>query len=336
MTITDSCFGTISWDGSCTLMKTQSLKLYIRSDLFPGGQFVSDSEARLSIWDVGYTYGYSVYDVARTVKGMPWQIEEHIERFYKSCKMCRLDPRLTPKELLKICDDVCSRNRHLLNTSKGEDFFIWIDATPGEYWYEHARSVSPPKGKGRPTIIVKNSPVDVEWVASKQKTGVHLCTPSNRQAPPNVREPKVKTYSRMSQILAINQAKLVDPDCSPIMLDIWGNLAETHGGNLFLVYEGKLLTPSTNNILEGISRKNVLRLAKQLGIEVIERDLQQFHLCNAEEAFISTTPYFVLPVGKYDGVPVGNGVPGKITRLIAEAWTKWIDYDVTGLTYYGK
>lgn len=307
--------------------------VYINSDLYPGGQFIPESEAKLSIWDVGYTYGYSVYDWARTFKGKPWQLKEHITRFYRSCKACGLALSMDPEELERVSAEVCSHNEHLLRKDKGEDYSIIIEATPGEYGWEHGRCPPPPEGKGGPTMIVKNKPIDVKLQALRCKKGIHLITPSTRQAPPLVREPKIKTYSRFSQVFAIREAKLVAPDCEPLMLDIYGNLAETQGANIFLVYNGVLMTPTTRNILEGISRSNVIYLSKRLNILVVERDLQPFHLYNAEEAFISTTPYNILPVSRYNGILIGSEVPGVLTKRLTETWSKWVDYDITYLSY---
>lgn len=308
--------------------------VYINSDLYPGGKFVLDSEARLSIWDVGYTYGYNVYDSARTIKGKPWQLKEHIARFYRCCKACRLEPGITPEELERISTEVCSRNEHLLNKSRGEDYAIMFEATPGEYGFFHGRPLPAPEGKGRPTLIVKNQPIWSQAIYSIK--GVHLVTPSSRQIPPHVRDPKIKTYSRMSQVFAIHEAQLVDPESWPLMLNIHGNLTETHWTNIFLVYDGVMMTPTTCEVLEGISRSNVIYLAKQLGIPVVERDLQPFHLYNAEEAFVSTTPYCILPISRYNCVSVGKEVPGPITKRLTEAWSKWVDHDITCLSYLSE
>lgn len=312
----------------------QERVVYINSDLYLGGQFIPESEARLYIWDLGYTYGYNVYDVARTIKGKPWQLKEHLARFYRSCKACRLDPKMSSKELERVCEEVCSRNEHLIRKDKGEDFCIWIEATPGEYWFEHGRSGSPTEGKGRPTVIVKNSQIDIGWQLLRYREGLHLVSPPTTQAPPNVRDPKIKTYSRINQSFAVYESKLEGPECWPLMLDIYGNLTETQGANFFLIYGGVIMTPTTRNILEGVSRSNVIHLAKQLKIPVIERDLQPFHLYNAKEAFISTTPYCIVPISLFNGVSIGSEeIPGPVTRRLIDAWSEWVNHDITCLSY---
>jgi len=310
--------------------------IYVDSDLYPGGQFVSDSEARISVWDLGFTWGYNVYDVSRTFKGKPWQLKEHILRLYRGCKACRFDPGMTPEDLERVAIEVCSRNENLLRKDKGEDYRIWIEITPGEYGFLHGRPLPAPKGRGKPTVIVKNILIDPKLQALRHKIGLHLVTPSVRQAPPFVRDPKIKTYGRLNHILALHEARLVDPESWPLMLDAYGNLAETHIANVFLVYDGILMTPTTRNILEGISRSNVIYLARQLNIPVVEGDLQPFHLCNAEEAFVTSVSTCIMPVSRYNGIPIGKELPGPITKRLVEAWSKWVDYDITCLAYLSE
>ena len=96
--------------------------IYIKSDLYPEGEFLSDSEARLSVWDVGFTNGYTVYDWTRTFKGKPWQLKEHLRRLYRGCKYARLDLQMSKEELERICIELCSRNEHLLRLEEGEEF----------------------------------------------------------------------------------------------------------------------------------------------------------------------------------------------------------------------
>ena len=93
------------------------------------------------------------------------------------------------------------------------------------------------------------------------------------------------------------------------------------------------MTPSSRNILEGNGRANVLRVAHALGIPVIERDLQPYHLYNADEAFVSQESRFLSPVTRYNGVPIGKKALGPICGQLLKAFIKEVNYDVTGITY---
>lgn len=306
--------------------------IFISSDLYPGGEFVPYEEARLSVWDLGFRHGFSVYDAGRTFRGKPFQLEKHVTRFLRSCKACRLDLGMNREEVEQICLEVCSRNEPLLRKDEGEEYSFWIEATPGEYGM-YGRPLPAPEGKGNPTFMVRNGLKDMKEIARSYKTGVNLVTPSTRHVPPMVMDPKIKTHSRHFQASAIYEAHLVDPMAMPLFLDVYGNLAETHVSNIFLVYDGVLMTPTTRNILEGIGRAQVIKIAKQLNLPVIERDLQPFHLYNADEAFISSSGRFISSVSRYNGVPIGKEVPGPMAKRLLDAFSKWVDYDITGLSF---
>ena len=183
------------------------------------------------------------------------------------------------------------------------------------------------------SLLLRQKIKDIKRIASRFAKGLHLVTPSTRAPPPTVIDAKIKTHSRHYQAFALREVRLVEPNAMPLFLDLSGNLAETHVTNMFLVYQGVLMTPSSRNILEGNGRTNVLRVAHELGIPVIERDLQPFHLYNADEAFVSSESRFLSPVTRYNGVPIGEKSPGPISRQLLKFFIKEVNYDVTGITY---
>ncbi|MGQ9515215.1 MAG: aminotransferase class IV, partial [Thermoproteota archaeon] len=163
-------------------------------------------------------------------------------------------------------------------------------------------------------------------------TGIHLVTPPGRHVSPQSWDPKIKTYSRLSFVLADLEARLVDPDATALMLDQYGNLSEETGGNVWLVKDGILMTPTESNVLRGQTRNNVIRLAKKLKIPVVEQDLQPWHLYNCDEAFhSSTSPGPIQPIGRFNGLLIGKELPGPVTKRLAKAWSRWVGIDVTGL-----
>jgi len=305
---------------------------YVCSDLYPGGKYLPQEEGRLSLWDLGFRHGFAVYDAGRAFRGKPWQLPEILSRFARTCKVCNLDLGITSKELMNIVKEVCARNEPFLRKDEGEDLSYMIEATPGEYG-DYGKPRPPPEGKGKPTVIVRNMFIDMKSIASRFAKGLHLVTPSTRAPPPTVIDAKIKTHSRHYQAFALREVRLVEPNAMPLFLDLSGNLAETHVTNMFLVYQGVLMTPTSRNILEGNGRANVLRVAHELGIPVIERDLQPFHLYNADEAFVSSESRFLSPVTRYNGVPIGEKSPGPISGQLLKSFIKEVNYDVTGITY---
>jgi branched-chain amino acid aminotransferase len=132
--------------------------------------------------------------------------------------------------------------------------------------------------------------------------------------------------------MASIEARLVDPSAIALMLDEQGNLTEAVGGNVWLVQDGVLMTPTDRNILRGQTRNNAMNLAKKLNIPVVEKDLQPWHLYNCDEAFLSSTyPGPMQPISRFNGIPIGMELPDGIIRRLADAWSDWVGMDITGL-----
>ena len=149
-------------------------------------------------------------------------------------------------------------------------------------------------------------------------------------------DPKVKHHSRANFVLAELEASDVDPGASPILLDQDGNLTEGIGYNVFLVKDGVLKTPTDRSILQGISRSVIFDVAGQLGIELVEEDLQPYDLYTADEVFFSRTSPRIVPVSMVDLRPVGDAVPGPVTRQLLAAHSEMVDVDIVGQAlHYG-
>src|SRR5262249_15250177 len=179
-----------------------------------------------------------------------------------------------------------------------------------------------------PTICAHTFPMPFELWVKKMQTGTHLVTPSIRHVPPQCYDPKMKYRSRMHYYLADQEARLVDPEASALLLDLAGNVTETSGANFLIVERGTIVSPTTVNTLPGISRAMVIELAGKLGIPFVERDLQVFNVMNADEAFITTTPYCLMAVTKLNGVPIGDGRPGPMVRRLLTAWSEEVGLDI--------
>ena len=112
------------------------------------------------------------------------------------------------------------------------------------------------------------------------------------------------------------------------MLDINGNIAENSGGNFFWVRSGRLFTSGRYNILEGVTRSTVMQLAEAQRLSVIEGDFTVYDVYTADEAFLTSTTYCILPVSRLNGAPIGSQTPGPITRRLTEAWSQAVGIDI--------
>jgi branched-subunit amino acid aminotransferase/4-amino-4-deoxychorismate lyase len=164
--------------------------------------------------------------------------------------------------------------------------------------------------------------------ADKVRDGLHLLTPTIRHLPPECQNPHVKCRSRMHFFLAEKEAKAIDPLASALLLDLAGNVTETNAANFFMVEHGTLCSPTLQNTLPGISRATAIELARRLEIPFAERDISPEQVAHADEAFLSSTPYALAPVTRFNGSPVGQGMAGPIYRAILSAWSEEVELDI--------
>lgn len=158
--------------------------------------------------------------------------------------------------------------------------------------------------------------------------GCHAVTPFSRMMPAQCLDAKIKNRSRMSYTLAELEVKLVDPRAQGIILDTDGFLAENKGGNFFVVQDGVLKTPTTWQALAGITRETTLEIAQRKGIPIEICPLQPYDVYTADEAFFTSTPYCIMPATRFNGLPVGGGKVGPVTKTLFTGWNEIAGYDI--------
>lgn len=288
--------------------------------VYLNGEYIPSKDAKVSVFDRALRMADAVFDTERTFAGKIFKLENHLERLARSLHMVRIDPGMTMNQLKDITLETLARNESLRGPN--DDFWITQRITRGVGLN--------PISAGPPTVIVEVYPLEFEAYASFYETGAHVVTPSTRASSPDIVDPKIKHISRLNMVLADIEAKQVDPTAYMLLLDSDGNIAEGTGSNFFIVSDGVIRTPRARNVLEGISRETVRELASQLGIEYVEEDLQQYHLYNADEAFLSTTSYCVLPVSKVNGQLLKNDTPGPVSKRLLSAWSELVGVDIVG------
>lgn len=290
------------------------------------GQFLAASQAKLNIYDAGIVLGATVTEMTRTFRHIPFCLEEHVRRLFRSLKYVRFSLDLSKDQLVSITQEVVHRNTALLH--EDDELGVIHFVTAGEYpTYVGSAGMT---ARTSPTICCHTFPLPWELWGRKLEKGVHVVTPSTRHVPPQCYDPKMKYRSRMHYYLADQEARLGDPEAIALLLDLDGNVTETSGAN-FLIYErGQLISPTQRNILPGISRETTIAIAGELGIAFVERDIQVHNVMNAEEAFLASTPYCLMPVTRINGVPIGSGLPGSMFRCLMEAWSRRVGLDVAG------
>lgn len=288
------------------------------------GEYLPESQVNVSFRDRGFVLGDAVFDAARTFDGKIFRLAEHIDRLYRSLKAVDIDPGLSPDQMTQITEVVIEKNLPLLG--EGEDYWVMQRVTRGanivggELWQSTG-----------PTIIVECTPLPLKARAPLFRDGIDVLTPVLRRVPPECLSPNIKNHNYMNLVLADIEVRNHADNPWAVLLDTRGFLCEGIGSNVFLVRDGKLLTPRPQFVLEGVSRQVVIELAVDIGISVSEEDLTTFHAETADEAFVTSTSFCLCPVRSYNGKTLGNGsVPGPLTAKLTAAFVELVGHDFVG------
>ncbi len=294
---------------------TQERIVYLNGDMLP------ESQAALSIRDRGFVYGDAVFDTTRTFGGRIFKLTEHLDRFFNSLRYMRLEPPLTKAEFADITMQVLKANLPLLDGG-------------GDYWVTQRVTRGVPGGD--PSVIVECVPLPFAQRAGYYRDGMPVIVPSVRRTPPEAMSPRAKMHNYINLVLATQEVEAQNPDAWPILLDMSGNLCEGPGANLFLVKDGEVLTPRSQYVLAGISRETAIDLAHELSIPVREADLDLYDAYTADEAFITSTSFCIVPVSSFNGSAVaGGGIPGPITDRLTKAYSGLVGVDIVA-QYLGR
>ncbi len=288
------------------------------------GNLIPASQARLAIYDAGIVMGATVTEMVRTFRQKLYRLEEHLRRLSRSLKYVRFDIGMSMDQLATIARDLVAHNATLIHPDDELGLVLFVTAGEMPVYAGSAGATA----RNTPTVCAHTFPMPFELWSEGLKTGIHLVTPSIRHVPPQCYDPNMKYRSRMHYYLADQEARLVDPRASALLLDLDGNITETSGANFLIVEDGKIVSPTLRNTLPGISRQTVAELATELGIEFRERDFQVFNVINADEAFTASTPYCLMPVTRINGLPIADGKPGPVFARLMRAWSERVGLDV--------
>ena len=291
--------------------------------VYLSGAMVPESEAKISIFDSAVMLGDSLTESTRTFGHKPFRLDEHLTRLYRSLKVSRVDPGLSPAEMKRVTLDLLEANQSLMGPN--DDCWIVHNVSRG------LMKPGPSTAQANPaTIMIFTAPMDLRGWARYYTEGCHAVTSISRAVPAQSLDARIKNRSRLFYTLADQEARLVDSEAQCVILDIDGNVSENKGGNVFAVVDGKLLTPTTENCLAGISRQTVLELAVELNIPVSEMRLQTYDFYTADEMFFTSTPYCIMPATRFNGLQIGDGRVGSITKQLLAAWSDRVGVDIVG------
>lgn len=292
------------------------------------GVMVPEAEAKISIYDSALMFGDMVFEMTRSFHKKQFKLREHLDRLYAGLKILRVPVGMTVDEMEKAVARTIEANDHLF--ASDDEHRIMIDVSRGLLGiYEDNVNVS--KGAN---VIIADFPLrwTVAGMGALFDRGINAVIPSQRALPGSLLDPKIKNRSRLHYLMANIQVSQVKGDDNwALLLDPDGFIAEGTGDNFFIIKDDVIVSPEGRNILRGISRAYVLEeLALKLGLRVMEKNLEPYDVQTADEAFMTGTPFCMLPVTRLDGLPIGDGKVGPIYTKILNAWSAAVDVDIPG------
>ena len=286
---------TASFDGGCA---------------FAEGAYVPLSEAKISLFDWGFTRSDATYDVATTWHGAFFRLEDHLDRFFESLAKMHLAIPYRRDELRAILHG-CVRAAGL------RDAYVAMVCTRGV----------PPRGARDPRLAQNRFyayALPYVWIASpeKQAAGIDLHISARQRIAPASVDPTVKNYHWIDLVQSMFDAYDRGHDTSCVV-DADGCITEGPGFNVFAVRGGTVHTAG-RGVLEGISRRSVIELCGRLGIPLEIAPLRAELMRDADEVFLTSSGGGVLPIARVDGQAV-RAFPGPITRRLQDAY--WAMHD---------
>ena len=268
------------------------------------GRYMPVKEAKISIVDPAVTKSDIVFDVVSATGRVFFRLDDHVERFETSCRKIRIQLPVSSGEIKRIAAECVHR-------SGFHDACVFMCGTRGLY---RSGGVL-----GDPRDCVNGFyayAVPYYYVVPREcvETGAHIWIAETRRAPNAAIDQTVKNFNRMDLTKGTFEALDHGADAA-VLLSIDGHVAEGAGFNIWIVRGKTLLTPG-DNLLEGITRRTVFDLAKEMGIEAKTANLKPQELIEAQEAFLSTTAGGIVPVTRVNDRPLGNGAAGLLTTNI--------------------
>lgn len=276
---------------------------------YVGGEYMPLATASIPLSDRGFVRSDATYDVAHVWKGQFFRLDDHIERFFASMRGLRMTLPQSKEELVEILTE-CVRRSGL------RDAYVQMTCTRG----------IPPKGSRDPRLCENRLYAFAQpfvWIANEdqRRDGLRMVVSSVQRIPPEAVDPRIKNFHWLDLTMGILEAYDKDAVVA-VLTDGAGNLTEGAGFNVFVVRNGVLATPD-RGVFEGMTRRTVIEITPNMGLECQVRPVSAQELADADEVFLTSTAGGIMPVTWVDGRIYGNGRPGPVTTsLVEEYWDR--------------
>jgi D-alanine transaminase len=271
--------------------------------VFLNGSFLPIEEAKVPFMDRGFLFGDGVYEGVGMLGGRLIDNEAHLERLERSLREVRIPNPYTRTEWTAFQEELARRN----GMTEG---FIYFQVTRGvaERDFFFPENASPTVAMFTQAKAIANAPIAEKGIAV-------VTVPDQRWE-----RRDIKSISLLAQVLAKQAAKEAGAQEAWMVED--GFVTEGGSSSAFIVTkEGSIVVrPLSNAILPGITRKSLLQLSREVGIDLEERRFTVQEAYDAAEAFLTSASNFVVPVVAIDGRPVADGKPGPLTKRLRELY----------------
>jgi len=280
--------------------------------IWMNGKLVNWDDAKVHILSHVIHYGSSFFEGIRCYKTPQgpavFRLSDHVKRLIFSAKVFRAEIPFSHDE---IFDAILTT----IKTNELENCYI----RPIAYRGYDDLNVNPLKNPVELTIAA------YEWGSylgqGAHESGIDVCVSSWRRSTPDTTPTMAKISGAYMNSQLIKMEAITNGFSEGIALDVNGYVGEGSGENLFLVHDNIIYTPGIHNgILSGITRKTIMTIAKEMGYQIVEGNLMREMLYMADEMFFSGTAAEITPIRSVDKMNVGNGMPGKVTKQLQEAF----------------
>ncbi|OGW42021.1 MAG: branched-chain-amino-acid transaminase [Nitrospirae bacterium RBG_16_43_11] len=269
--------------------------------IFINGLLIPQDEAKVSVLDRGFLYGDGVFETLRAYSGKIFRIDDHIKRLFCSANAICLKTPFTGNYIKESLYQTLMGNNL-------KDAYLRLTIT---------RGISDPgldtEGCLNPTMTIISREFS-GYPEDLYRHGIKAAVVSTRRIPASALNPEIKSLNFLNNIMARMEAKHANAS-EAIMLSTEGYVAEGTVSNIFIVKDGVVKTPPLSvGILNGVTRSLVIGLAQKNNIPLTEQQFQPEELYAADECFVTSTLYEVMPVTSINNKPVGTGHPGDISQ----------------------
>ena len=273
-----------------------------------GGELLPREDAKISVFDSAVQGGDAVWEGLRVYDGKIFQLDAHLDRLCDSAKAMAFADIPSRVAIKTAIFDTLKAN------AMRDRVHIRLTLTRGR---KTTSGMSPRFNRYGACLIVL-----AEWKPPVYAAeGIRLITASVRRNPPMCIDSKIHHNNLINNILAKIEADVAGVD-DAIMLDIFGYVSETNATNIFIAKNNALITPHADSCLPGITRRVTIDLARDAGIEVVERNVSLAEVHTADEGFTTGTMGELSPVLEVDGRTIGNGKPGPITYRLRRRYAE--------------